>query len=46
MERGRIVESGGHQELLTRNGLYRRLYDMRYFETDTETELVGEGLHP
>jgi len=36
MERGRIVESGTHQELLTRNGLYRRLHDMQYFETDAE----------
>ena len=34
-ERGRLVESGTHSELLTRPGLYRRLHEMQYFtETD------------
>ncbi|HEU5249915.1 MAG TPA: ABC transporter ATP-binding protein [Thermoanaerobaculia bacterium] len=36
LDRGRLVESGSHQELLTRNGLYRRLHDMQYF---VETEV-------
>ena len=31
LEGGRIVEEGGHAELLTRGGLYRRLHDMQYF---------------
>jgi subfamily B ATP-binding cassette protein MsbA len=31
LDRGRLVESGTHQQLLTRNGLYRRLHDMQYF---------------
>ncbi|HYK43480.1 MAG TPA: ABC transporter ATP-binding protein [Thermoanaerobaculia bacterium] len=31
MDAGRIVESGTHQELLTRHGLYRRLHEMQYF---------------
>jgi subfamily B ATP-binding cassette protein MsbA len=31
LDRGRLVESGTHQQLLTRNGLYRRLNDMQYF---------------
>jgi subfamily B ATP-binding cassette protein MsbA len=35
LDRGRLVESGTHRELLTRNGLYRRLHDMQYF-LDTE----------
>jgi subfamily B ATP-binding cassette protein MsbA len=31
LDRGRIVEQGSHQELLTGHGLYRRLHDMQYF---------------
>ena len=39
LERGRLVESGTHAELLTRNGLYRRLHDMQFFlETDAGAE--------
>jgi ABC-type multidrug transport system fused ATPase/permease subunit len=34
LERGRIVESGSHLELIARRGLYRRLHDAEYFETD------------
>ncbi len=30
MDDGRIVESGSHDELLERGGLYRRLYDKQY----------------
>ena len=38
LDRGRLVESGTHAELLTRNGLYRRLHDMQYFvESDAAT---------
>ncbi|HSD71500.1 MAG TPA: ABC transporter ATP-binding protein, partial [Thermoanaerobaculia bacterium] len=40
LEGGRLVESGTHQELLTRNGLYRRLHDMQYF---VETEIPAEA---
>jgi ABC-type multidrug transport system fused ATPase/permease subunit len=39
LDRGRIVESGTHAELLTRNGLYRRLHDMQFFvESETPAE--------
>lgn len=31
LDRGRLVESGSHAELMARNGLYRRLHDMQYF---------------
>jgi len=34
LERGRIVESGSHLELIAREGLYKRLNDAQYFETD------------
>ena len=30
MERGRIVESGTHADLLTQTGIYRRLHDMQF----------------
>jgi subfamily B ATP-binding cassette protein MsbA len=37
LDGGRIVEEGTHRELLTRQGLYRRLHDMQYFAGDGET---------
>jgi subfamily B ATP-binding cassette protein MsbA len=36
LDRGRIVEEGTHRELLTRQGLYRRLHDMQYFAAEDE----------
>jgi len=39
LDGGRIVESGSHEELLTRPGLYRRLHEMQFF---TESDEVRE----
>jgi ATP-binding cassette subfamily B protein len=29
-DQGRIVATGPHDELITQNGLYRRLYDLQF----------------
>ena len=34
MDKGHIAERGGHEELLRRGGLYKKLYDMQFRETD------------
>jgi subfamily B ATP-binding cassette protein MsbA len=43
LERGRIVEEGTHRELLTRQGLYRRLHDMQFFAAEDEETGAGRG---
>jgi subfamily B ATP-binding cassette protein MsbA len=37
MDRGRIAETGTHDELLERNGKYRRLYEMQFAEEERTT---------
>jgi len=34
LEDGTIAETGTHQELLTRNGIYARLYEMQFADTE------------
>lgn len=36
MDKGRIVESGNHQELLMQNGVYRKLYELQLAAEVTE----------
>lgn len=40
IERGRVVETGTHAELLARDGTYRRLYELQ-FADEEEEELVN-----
>ena len=34
LDRGRIVESGSHEELIRQHGLYRKLYDLQFAEEE------------
>ena len=42
IERGRIIETGRHAELLAQNGAYRRLYELQ-FADEEETEEVASS---
>jgi ATP-binding cassette subfamily B protein len=43
MDRGRIAERGRHEELLSRSGLYRRLYEEQFEEMDRAGAGTGRG---
>ena len=36
LEKGRIVQKGTHEELLTKGGLYKRLYEMQFATAETQ----------
>jgi len=46
MEAGRIAEQGTHAELIAAGGLYRRLYDMQFFDAGTSGTAEGEAGDP
>jgi subfamily B ATP-binding cassette protein MsbA len=43
MDRGRIVESGKHAQLLARGGLYARLYETQFAPEEEPTALTAEA---
>jgi ATP-binding cassette, subfamily B, bacterial MsbA len=44
MERGQIIETGTHAELLARGGTYRRLYELQFAEEEEifEAPILGQ----
>ncbi len=46
MDRGQIVEVGPHDDLMERNGAYRRLYEAQARNIDTEAEAPSAALEP
>jgi ATP-binding cassette subfamily B protein len=43
LHKGRIVEEGSHEQLLTRNGYYKRLYELQYAEAAVESSAEAEA---
>ncbi len=43
LDKGQIVETGTHQELMERKGLYQYLYNLKALEIDREMESIEEG---
>jgi subfamily B ATP-binding cassette protein MsbA len=43
-DRGRVIESGNHDVLLAKGGLYARLYAMQFTEVDTPQPVSTESL--
>ena len=42
LERGKIMQRGGHEELIARDGFYRRIHDLQ-LTPETETKPSGPG---
>jgi subfamily B ATP-binding cassette protein MsbA len=43
MERGKIIESGTHAELLENGGVYKRLYELQFLEEEDSEQLAVSG---
>jgi subfamily B ATP-binding cassette protein MsbA len=44
LDQGRIIDSGGHNELLSRNEVYRRLYQRQFEDAVATTAVAGSGV--
>ena len=45
VDKGVVLETGSHQELMSVNGLYRKLNEMQFdFETITQSPRADEGI--
>ena len=42
LENGRIADLGGHDELMTRAGTYRRLYELQFSDAEQRLEASGD----
>ena len=42
MDKGQIVETGTHQELMDQKGLYQYLYNLKALQIETEMDSIGE----
>jgi ATP-binding cassette subfamily B protein len=41
LHKGHIVEEGKHEDLLARDGYYRRLYELQYAESSAGVSPLG-----
>jgi ABC-type multidrug transport system fused ATPase/permease subunit len=41
LDKGEIVESGPHEELLARRGIYRKLYDLQFTDDAVPTGAIA-----
>jgi ATP-binding cassette, subfamily B, bacterial MsbA len=40
MERGRVIEMGKHEELLTQSGTYKKLYELQFADEEEEVAVI------